>query len=132
MIKSRFALFCDYALTSSDGKLSIIGEFDHLHSTSEKASLGKAYFVASFFGTPNSKCDIQVRLVNDQEDDELFKQNFNLTTSSEGRANIMIEFLNLTFNKFGIYKAVISEEDKVITEAQLSVVKVKPQPHAHS
>ena len=132
MIKGRFALFCDYALTSSDGKLSIIGEFDHLHSTSEKATLGKAYFVASFLGTPNSKVDLQVRLVNKEQDDELFKQNFNLTTSPEGKVNIMIEFQGLTFNKFGIYKAIITEDEKLVSEAELSVVKVKQQPHAHA
>ena len=132
MIKGRFALFCDYALTSSDGKLSIIGEFDHLHSNSDKATLGKAYFVASFFGTPGSKVDLLVRLVNDHGDDELFKQNFNLTTSPEGKANIIIEFQNLTFNKSGLYKAIITEDEKLVSEAELSVVKVKQQPHAHS
>ena len=132
MIKSRFALFCDYALTSSDGKLSIIGEFDHLHSTSEKATLGKAYFVASFFGTPSSKVDLLVRLINDKEDDELFKQNFNLTTSPEGRANIMIEFQGLTFNKFGIYKAIVTEGGKKVSEVELNVIKAKSLPQARA
>ena len=57
MIKGRFALFCDYALTSSDNKVNLL-----------------------------------VCLVNEKEDDEIFKQNFDLTTSPEGKANIMIEF----------------------------------------
>ena len=132
MIKTRFALFCDYALTSSDGKLSIIGEFDHLHSTSDKATLGKAYFVASFFGTPNEKCNLQVRLVHERGDDELFKQDFNLTTSVEGRVNIMIEFLNLTFNKFGLYKAIVTEGGKKVSEAELSVIKANSLPQARA
>ncbi len=132
MIKGRFALFCDYALTSSDGKLSIIGEFDHLHSTAEKATLGKAYLVASFLGTPNEKYDLQVRLVNEKGDDELFKQNFNLTTSPEGKVNIMIEFQGLTFNKFGMYKAVITEEGKSVLETQLNVIKVNTLPQARA
>ena len=132
MIKGRFALFCDYALTSSDGKLSIVGEFDHLHSSNEKAILGKAFLVASFFGTPSSKVDLLVRLINDKEDDELFKQNFNLTISPEGKANIIIEFQGLTFNKFGIYKAIITEDEKLVSEVELSVIKVKQQPHVHS
>ena len=132
MIKTRFALFCDYALTSSDGKLSIIGEFDHLHSTSDKATLAKAYFVASFFGTPSSKVDLLVRLINDKENDELFKQDFNLTISPEGRVNIMIEFINLTFNKFGLYKAIITENGKKVSETELSVVKIKNLPQARA
>ena len=132
MIKGRFALFCDYALTSSDGKLSIIGEFDHLHSTYDKATLGKAFLVASFLGTPNNKYDLQVRLINDKNDDELFKQNFNLITSPEGKVNIMIEFQGLTFNKFGMYKAIITEDSKSVLEVQLSVVKVKTLPQARA
>ncbi len=132
MIKGRFALFCDYALTSSDGKLSIIGEFDHLHSTSEKATLGKAFLVASFLGTANKKYDLLVRLVNEQGDDELFKQDFNLTTSPEGKANIMIEFQGLTFNKFGMYKAIVTEEGKKVIETQLDVIKVNTLPQARA
>lgn len=132
MIKGRFALFCDYALTSSDGKLSIISEFDHLHSTGDKATLGKAYLVASFLGTPNEKCDLQVRLVNEKGDDELFKQDFHLVTSPEGKVNIMIEFQGLTFNKFGMYKAVITEEGKLVLETKLNVIKVNTLPQARS
>ena len=132
MIKSRFALFCDYALTSSDGKLSIIGEFDHLHSTSDKATLGKAFLIASFLGSANEKVDLQVRLVNDKEDDELFKQTFNLTTSPEGKANIIIEFQNLTFNKFGIYKAIVTENGKKVSEVELSVIKANSLPQARA
>jgi len=132
MIKGRFALFCDYALTSSDGKLSILGEFDHLHSTSDKATLGKAYFVASLLGTPNGKYDVQVRLINEKADDELFKQDFHLVTSPEGKVNIMIEFQGLTFNKFGIYKAIITEEGKSILETQLNVIKVNTLPQARA
>lgn len=132
MIKGRFALFCDYTLTSSDGKLSIIGEFDHLHTTNEKATLGKAYLVASFLGAPNEKYNLLVRLVNEKGDDELFKQNFNLTTSSEGKVNIMIEFQGLTFNKFGIYKAIITEESKKIIETELNVIKVNTLPQARA
>lgn len=132
MIKGRFALFCDYALTSSDGKLSVIGEFDHLHSTNAKATLGKAFLVVSFLGAPNKKYDVLVRLVNEAGNDELFKQNFNLTTSPEGKVNIMIEFQGLIFNKFGLYKAIVTEEDKSILEAQLNVVKVNALPHARA
>ena len=132
MIKGRFALFCDYALTSADGKLSIIGEFDHLHSTGEKAVLGKAFLVVSFLDKPNSKVNLEVRLVNEKGDDELFKQNFNLTASNEGKINIIIEFHGLTFNQFGTYKAVVLENDKKIIETSLSVLKSQTLPQARA
>ncbi len=71
-------------------------------------------------------------IINEKADDELFKQDFHHVSSPEGKVNIMIEFQGLTFNKFGIYKAIITEEGKSILETQLNVIKVNTLPQARA
>ncbi len=125
-LKAKFTLFCDYALISQDNKLSIIGEFDHIYSTNEKAVLGKGFLVSRLVGTPHSKLDLKLSINNVEKNDELFKKEFQLESDHVGRAGLIVEFGGLVFNKFGIYKATISSSGSIISEVDLNVVKVKP------
>ncbi|MDP3974284.1 MAG: hypothetical protein Q8P92_05635 [Candidatus Daviesbacteria bacterium] len=132
MIKGRFALFCDYALTSSDGKLSILGEFDHFHSSNDSPILQKGFLVASFEGEANTNVTIGVKLAHEKGDNVVFERDFNITIGRGGRANILIEFGGLPFKQFGIYKATFSEGKKEITSANLGVSKVEQKSPARS
>lgn len=128
-IKGRFALFCDYALTSSDGKLSILGEFDQLNSTNDNPHLHKGYLVASFDGEAQSDAEIDVKLSDPKDENVLFKGTFNIKFSPGGRANIMIEFGNLQFKNFGIYEADFKVGTKSIIKTQIKIVKItQPTP----
>lgn len=127
-IEGRFALFCDYALTSSDGKLSILGEFDQLFSPNDNPVLQKGFLVASFEGEPNDKTAINVKLADSKAENILFEREFEITIGSGGRANILIEFGGLPFKSFGIFKAGFSEGKKEIISAQIKVVKVNQTP----
>lgn len=129
MIKPRFILFCDYALISQEGRLSIIGEFDHLFSTGEKALLSRAFLVASLITNPNKGLTLLIHFINEEERDEVLSKEIGVTSGPDGRMNIVLGFETLTFNSFGIYKAKISEGNKLIAEARLHVVQVKqPKP----
>lgn len=131
-IQTRFILFCDYALISNDGKLSIIGEFDHLFSTSDKPVLNKAFLVASLMAPPKKEINLILQLVNDKGDIEIFKRPINVTSGEDGKLNIMLGFENLVFNKDGLYKAVILEGEETVAEAKLHVAKVKNQQPAQA
>lgn len=124
-IKGRFALFCDYALISSDNKLSIMGEFDQINSINDTPVLHKGFLVASFDGEPSSKEVIDVQLSDLKGENALFKQTFNVTFSHTGRSNIIIEFGSLPFNKFGIYKATFESRGEPIINTQIKVIRVK-------
>lgn len=124
-IKGRFALFCDYALTSSDGKLSVLGEFDQLYSINDDPILHKGFLVASFDGDPDTEATIDINLSNHKDDDTPFKGTLSIRFSSTGRANILVEFGSLPFKKFGIYEAVLSSKGEPIIKAQIRVSKVK-------
>ena len=127
-IKGRFALFCDYALTSSDGKLSILGEFDQLNSTNDNPHLHKGFLVASFNGEEQADASIDVKLSDPKDENVLFKGTFNIKFSPNGRANIMIEFGNLQFKNFGVYEADFSSSGKSIIKTQIKVVKITQTP----
>lgn len=122
-LKGRFALFCDYALTSSDGKLSIIGEFDQLNSTKEKPILNKGFVVGSFEGEPEKTAGIQTRFVDEFEKDILPPRVLNIRFGHGGKANVVIEIAGLAFEKGGSYKVIFQGYGKVLAEAQLKVVK---------
>lgn len=126
-IKTRFILFCDYALISSDGKLSVIGEFDHLFSTSNKLVLNKAFLVASLIAAPKKEVTLTIQLVGDKGDNEIFNRPINVTSGEDGKLNIMLGFENLAFNKEGLYKVVILDGKEKVAEAKLHIVKVKSQ-----
>ena len=131
-IKTRFILFCDYALISNDGKLSIIGEFDHLFSTSEKPVLNKAFLVASLMAPPKKEINLILQLVDDSGKNEIFNRPINVTSGEDGKLNLMLGFENLVFNNVGLYKAVILDGGKTVAETKLHIVKAKNQQPAQA
>lgn len=124
-VKGRFALFCDNAFTSSDGKLNIIGEFDQLFSTKGKPVLNRGFVVGSFKSEPNIKTEITVRLVADNNKNILPEQTLAITFGSSGVANIIIEMTGLVFERSGIYKALFLHKEKVLSEADIKVMEGK-------
>ena len=131
-IRTRFILFCDYAMISNDGKLSIIGEFDHLFSTSDKPVLNKAFLVASLVTTPKKEYNLTLQLVDDGGDNEVFKRPINVTSGEDGKLNLILGFENLIFSGEGLYKAVILDGKEQVASARLNLVKVKNQKPAQT
>lgn len=124
-IEGRFALFCDYALTSADGKLSIVGEFDQIYSTQGKPVLNRGFVVGSFRGEPNAKAEITALLVDDKNKNILPEQTFHVTFGSSGVTNIIIEIAGLAFEASGIYKALFLHNQKTLSEAPIKVMEGK-------
>lgn len=120
-LKGRFALFCDYAFTTSEGKLSIIGEFDQLLGLKGKPTINKAFLVGSFLGNPREEVHIEVEFVDNKGNNILPSQSFKPTTGERGITNIIIEIGGLVFDHSGIYKARFMSSGKPLAEAELRV-----------
>jgi hypothetical protein len=128
-IKTRFFLFCDYALISNDGKLSIIGEFDHLYTTSDNFVLSKAFLVASLVTESKKEFNLILQLLEETEGIEVVNKPINVTSGEDGKLNVLFGFESIKFNKAGYYKAIILKDKDIITQARLHIVKVKtPKP----
>jgi hypothetical protein len=125
-LRARYMLFCDYAIISQDGKISLIGEFDRVFSTEEAAFLNRAYLVAKVLGDEDQSLDLDVSLTNTETKEVLFKSKLSVKLDNRGVAALMIELNGVRFTKFGVYKAVIAYQDDQIAEVELEVVKVKP------
>ena len=122
-------LFCDYALVSNDGKLSIIGEFDHLFSSLERPVLTSAFLVASLTVTPKSEFNFTLQLAESGGQNEVFSRPINVTSGEDGKLNLMLGFENLVFPKVGLYKAALLDEKKEIAATKLHIVEVQnPRP----
>lgn len=132
-LRVKYALFCDYALISQDGKFSLIGEFDRLYSSGETAVLNRGFLVAKLLGAPNDDLNLTVALVKDKGSSEpLFKNDFNLKLDDRGSAALMIEVSGMQFKEFGLYKAVIKNGKETVVEVDLDVSKINPQTPARA
>jgi hypothetical protein len=125
-LRARYMLFCDYAIISQDGKISLIGEFDRVFSTEDAALLNRAYLVAKILGEADEGLDLDVSLTNTETKEVLFKSKLSVKLDNRGVAALMIELNGVRFNKFGVYKASLAYEEDQIAEVELEVVKVKP------
>jgi hypothetical protein len=123
-IASRFALFCDHAVISSDGKLSIIGEFNQIYSSTETPGLYKGFLVASLQGDRDQKAQIEVEFIDSEKKDILPKRTFDIDFGASSSANILIEIAGLSFPHFGDFKAQFLHGGDVISQAPLKVLKV--------
>lgn len=117
-------MFCDYALISSDGKLSIVGEFDQLNSTNEKPVLAKGFVVGSFEGEFGKMVEVEVSFIDEKNNNVLPKRTLKLTFGPGGRANILMGLENIVFNSQGKYRVVFRSSGNEVGSAYLNVVKI--------
>lgn len=126
LLKVKYALFCDYALVSQDGKFSLIGEFDRLYSTQEIATLTRGFLVAKVIGEPARELNLTVSFIKDGAKVELFKNDLTLKLDERGTAAVIMEISGLQFKEFGLYKAVVANGREIVVEVAFDVVKVNP------
>jgi hypothetical protein len=127
-LKGKFALFCDYALISQDGKLSIIGEFDHLFTTQEKAVLGRGFLVSKIRGEGSKEVEIVIKIIHQGSNQVVFDKKLGIKLDPGGNALIILEFNGFTFNEEGVYRAQVMHLTDTLSEASIHVSKVsKPK-----
>ena len=124
-LNTEIITLCDYALISREGKLSISGIFDELRVQKFPGGMARAFFVATLRGKVDTSYKLKINT-------ELGKKvintlNIDTHTSLNGKNNIILELVNLGFEKAGEYKFVIYHNDDEVGSTMLKVLSAEPQ-----
>ena len=119
-LHTEIIALCDYATISREGKLSVIGIFDELRVQQFPGGIARAFLVATIKGEKDKSYTLKINT-------ELGKKTLNSVsmenrTSLSGKNNIIIELLNLGFEKEGDYRFVIYQGDKEVGSTNLKVM----------
>jgi len=119
-LHTEIITLCDYALISREGKLSINGIFDELRVQKFPGGISRAFFVAILRGEPDSAYQLKINT-------EIGKKVLNtltidVRTSLNAKNNIILELVNLGFEKEGEYKFVIYNGKDEVGSIQLKVM----------
>jgi hypothetical protein len=115
-LKTEVIALCDYASVSREGKLSIDGIFDELRIQKFPGGMPRAFLVATINGEPNTQYSLTLKVESKNGGKSPLKDlNLSAMTSPNGKNNLVIELINLGFEKegdyyFKIYSAKQNEE----------------------
>lgn len=125
MAKLEFLTVCDYAMTSQQGKLSIIGMFSRIFVSAVPAKYPRLFVVAIVAGQPQAKLAVTFRLTSPTGQLVLPERQVELELGAHGRSNIITDVSNLTFGEAGTYKLAFNSGGKSLGETELYVSLVK-------
>lgn len=134
MVKVALGLLADYANVSREGKLNILGIFEHITAQSVPAVHPQMQLVMALEadrGDADREHKIEIELI-DADGTKLFSISgdlkFGAPPSGGGiRINHIIQLNNLQFNRFGDYEFKIFVNNEVRDSIPLSVVELKQQ-----
>jgi|ERR1700722_6210729 len=119
-LHTEIITLCDYALISREGKLSINGIFDELRVQKFPGGISRAFFVATLRGEPDSAYSLKISTENGKK--VINTLNLDVRTALNGKNNIILELVNLGFEKEGEYKFVIYNGKEEVGSTQLKVM----------
>lgn len=116
---------CDYATISKENKLSINGIFDELRVSKLPGGLVRAFLVATIHGKPNTSYKISVKLENPYDGKNLLNPlQLDVHTSQNGKHNVIVELVNIGFEKEGEYQFKLYHGDDEIGSTLLKVIDI--------
>jgi hypothetical protein len=122
LLKTEIIALCDYASVSREGKLSMNGIFDELRVQKFPGGMARAFLVATVSGAANTRYNVTLKVESKNGGKDPLKDLvLNATTSPNGKSNLIIELVNLAFEKEGDYYFKIYCENK---EAGSTLLKV--------
>jgi len=124
-LHTEIITLCDYALISREGKLSINGIFDELRVQKFPGGIARAFFVATLRGDADAA--YQLKISTESGKKVLNTLNLDVRTSVNGKNNIILELVNLGFEKEGDYKFVIYSDKDEVGSTQLKVMSAEQQ-----
>jgi len=124
-LHTEIITLCDYALISREGKLSISGIFDELRVQKFPGGIARAFFVATLRGTPDTSYKLKINTENGKK--VMNSLDIEVHTSMNGKNNIILELVNLGFEKEGEYKFVIHNGEDEVGSTQLKVLSAEQQ-----
>jgi len=121
-LHTEIITLCDYALISREGKLSINGIFDELRVQKFPGGIARAFFVATLRGDIDKAYTLKI---NTESGKKIVNTlNLDVRTSPNGKNNIILELVNLGFEKEGEYRFVIYNGKDEVGSTQLKVLGV--------
>lgn len=125
-LKVELLVLCDHALTSREGKLSIIGIFDRIFVKNIPAKFSRFFVVAVLKGEPNQRYDISLSVKNPQGEEVLPQtKKISIKLGSHGHSNIITDVVNMPLSQAGTYSIALSQAKQKISTKKLNVVKLK-------
>ena len=125
-LQVKYIHLCDYFTVSSDGKPSIIGEFDRYFTSENQIVINRAFLVAKLIGQPGKMVDFTIR-VRDPKGKDVFNTEFSFPADANGIAPFSFQLVNFVFNEFGLHKFQVLDGDLVAGETELSIEKIASQ-----
>ena len=119
-LHTEIITLCDYALISREGKLSINGIFDELRVQKFPGGIARAFFVATLRGNTDTAYKLKIQTESGRK--VLNSLNLDVHTSLNGKNNIILELVNLGFEKEGEYKFTIYNGDDEVGSTSLKVM----------
>lgn len=118
----KAALLADYALTSEDGKLSVLGIFGHINFPSLPNALPR-FFVVFIVALEPGAHDVQMGIIDPMGQQMLPEPPQVQVEVEAGGAdtNLVIDFNNLPFERPGIYQVQLLIAGRLIHTVRLSV-----------
>lgn len=119
---------CDYATISKENKLSVNGIFDELRVSKIPGGIARAFLVATIHGKSDTSYRISVKLENIQDGKNLLNPlQLDVRTSHNGKHNLIVELVNVGFEKEGEYQFKLYHGDDEIGSTILRVIYLKPK-----
>jgi len=119
-LHTEIITLCEYASISREGKLSINGIFDELRVQKIPGGIARAFFVATLQGKPETTYQLKIKTENGKN--VVNSLGIEMQTSLNGKSNILLELLNMGFEKEGEYKFVIYHNDEEVGATKLKVM----------
>ncbi|MEK7502289.1 MAG: hypothetical protein AAB609_02080 [Patescibacteria group bacterium] len=125
-LKTEIIALCDYASVSREGKLSINGIFDELRVAQFPGGIARAFLVATINGTPSTQYKLNLKVESKgggkSPVDSLA---LDTITAPNGKNNLVIELVNLGFEKEGDYLFKIYNREEEVGSTLLKVFDQK-------
>ncbi len=124
-LATELIALCDYATISRENKLSINGIFDEIRVTQLPGGIARAFLVATIHGAAEKNYKISIKLENDSDGKNLLNPlHIDLQTSPNGKHNLLVELVNVRFEREGEYHFRIYYGDDEIGSTLLKVIHV--------
>lgn len=122
-------VLCDYATISRENKLSINGIFEEIRLVQIPGGLARAFLVASLHGDSEKVYKVKITLEHEANKKNLLNPlELEVKTGINGKHNLIVELVNIGFEKEGEYTFTMYYGDDEVGSTRLQVMPFSAQP----
>lgn len=120
-ITPELFVLSDYATTSKDGKLSIMGIFDRIFVKTLPVHYPRFFVVLVLKGEPSASHQLSLEFNSSSGKKILENKQINITFAGNGKANIITDITNLHIGEIGEHQFTVNLDDKPIASTSLHI-----------